>query len=180
MSEAGSAAEVAPRLVNPQLLLLADLEEQSAHTFAHRVAVYESRSPSRQSWAHASTSGTYPWTFARAMSRTSSTSTARSGTASSPFSTTAPHLPLCSFRAEPERWTSFLTRSAGRDIDLKTPSRPPAFCFVTFEQMRDAEEACRGRGCSRAFFTLPCALCFSISLIPPSAAETWLSQAEER
>mmetsp|Transcript_34297 Transcript_34297/g.78217 ORF Transcript_34297/g.78217 Transcript_34297/m.78217 type:complete len:303 (-) Transcript_34297:708-1616(-) len=32
-----------------------------------------------------------------------------------------------------------------RDIDLKTPSRPPAFCFVTFEQMRDAEEACRGR-----------------------------------
>lgn len=49
--------------------------------------------------------------------------------------------------ADPDRWTPCLTRRAAcRDIDLKTPSRPPAFCFVTFEQMRDAEEACRGRG----------------------------------
>ena len=35
--------------------------------------------------------------------------------------------------------------AGGRDIDLKVPSRPPAFCFVTFEQLRDAEDACRGR-----------------------------------
>mmetsp|Transcript_27345 Transcript_27345/g.53306 ORF Transcript_27345/g.53306 Transcript_27345/m.53306 type:complete len:257 (+) Transcript_27345:83-853(+) len=32
-----------------------------------------------------------------------------------------------------------------RDIDLKTPSRPPAFAFVTFESVMDAEDAIRGR-----------------------------------
>jgi len=32
-----------------------------------------------------------------------------------------------------------------RDIDLKTPSRPPAFAFVTFESTMDAEDAIRGR-----------------------------------
>ncbi|CAN0278379.1 unnamed protein product, partial [Discosporangium mesarthrocarpum] len=31
------------------------------------------------------------------------------------------------------------------DIDLKTPARPPAFGFVTFEDSRDAEEAVRAR-----------------------------------
>mmetsp|Transcript_16340 Transcript_16340/g.38941 ORF Transcript_16340/g.38941 Transcript_16340/m.38941 type:complete len:166 (+) Transcript_16340:713-1210(+) len=32
-----------------------------------------------------------------------------------------------------------------RDIDLKTPSRPPAFAFVSFENFNDAEDAIRGR-----------------------------------
>lgn len=31
------------------------------------------------------------------------------------------------------------------DIDLKTPARPPAFGFVTFQDPRDAEEAVRAR-----------------------------------
>ncbi len=33
-----------------------------------------------------------------------------------------------------------------RDIDLKTPARPPAFAFVSFESSYDAEDAIRGRG----------------------------------
>jgi hypothetical protein len=36
-----------------------------------------------------------------------------------------------------------------RDIDLKTPARPPAFAFVTFESHMDAEDAVRGRGKTR-------------------------------
>ncbi|KAK9841456.1 hypothetical protein WJX74_006119 [Apatococcus lobatus] len=32
-----------------------------------------------------------------------------------------------------------------RSIDLKTPPRPPAFCFLEFEDPRDAQEAVRGR-----------------------------------
>ena len=33
-----------------------------------------------------------------------------------------------------------------RDIELKTPARPPAFAFVSFERYEDAEAAIRGRG----------------------------------
>lgn len=32
-----------------------------------------------------------------------------------------------------------------RDIDLKTPARPPAFAFISFDDSRDAEDAVRGR-----------------------------------
>ena len=32
-----------------------------------------------------------------------------------------------------------------RDIDLKTPSRPPAYAFVSFDDSRDADDAIRGR-----------------------------------
>ena len=32
-----------------------------------------------------------------------------------------------------------------RDIELKTPSRPPAYAFVSFENTLDAEDAIRGR-----------------------------------
>eukprot|EP01038_Epipyxis_sp_PR26KG_P007650 gene7650-10412_t len=32
-----------------------------------------------------------------------------------------------------------------KDIDLKTPARPPAFAFITFDDSRDAEDAVRGR-----------------------------------
>lgn len=32
-----------------------------------------------------------------------------------------------------------------RDIDIKNPARPPAFAFVTFDDIRDAEDAVRGR-----------------------------------
>jgi arginine/serine-rich splicing factor 1/9 len=32
-----------------------------------------------------------------------------------------------------------------REIDVKTPARPPAFCFITFDDIRDAEDAVRGR-----------------------------------
>eukprot|EP00281_Chroomonas_sp_CCMP1168_P004184 CAMPEP_0206269430 /NCGR_PEP_ID=MMETSP0047_2-20121206/32281_1 /ASSEMBLY_ACC=CAM_ASM_000192 /TAXON_ID=195065 /ORGANISM="Chroomonas mesostigmatica_cf, Strain CCMP1168" /LENGTH=68 /DNA_ID=CAMNT_0053697905 /DNA_START=93 /DNA_END=296 /DNA_ORIENTATION=- len=32
-----------------------------------------------------------------------------------------------------------------KDVDLKAPSRPPAFAFVTFESVHDAEDAIRGR-----------------------------------
>ena len=32
------------------------------------------------------------------------------------------------------------------DIDLKSPSRPPAFAFVDFDDYRAAEDAVRGRG----------------------------------
>lgn len=31
------------------------------------------------------------------------------------------------------------------DIELKIPPRPPAYCFVEFENSRDAEDAIRGR-----------------------------------
>eukprot|EP00617_Octactis_speculum_P023920 CAMPEP_0185766048 /NCGR_PEP_ID=MMETSP1174-20130828/34896_1 /TAXON_ID=35687 /ORGANISM="Dictyocha speculum, Strain CCMP1381" /LENGTH=138 /DNA_ID=CAMNT_0028449535 /DNA_START=36 /DNA_END=449 /DNA_ORIENTATION=+ len=31
------------------------------------------------------------------------------------------------------------------DIHLKTPSRPPAFAFITFDDRRDADDAVRGR-----------------------------------
>ncbi len=33
-----------------------------------------------------------------------------------------------------------------RDIECKTPARPPAFAFVDFERYEDAEDAIRGRG----------------------------------
>jgi arginine/serine-rich splicing factor 1/9 len=33
-----------------------------------------------------------------------------------------------------------------RDIDLKNLARPPAFAFVSFERVEDAEDAIRGRG----------------------------------
>jgi arginine/serine-rich splicing factor 1/9 len=32
-----------------------------------------------------------------------------------------------------------------RDVDLKSPARPPAFAFVTFEHQQDAVDAVRGR-----------------------------------
>lgn len=32
-----------------------------------------------------------------------------------------------------------------RDIDIKNPSRPPAYAFVSFSDYRDAEDAVRGR-----------------------------------
>lgn len=32
-----------------------------------------------------------------------------------------------------------------RDVELKTPSRPPAYAFITFEDERDAEDAIRAR-----------------------------------
>lgn len=32
-----------------------------------------------------------------------------------------------------------------RDVELKTPSRPPAYAFITFEDDRDAEDAVRAR-----------------------------------
>jgi arginine/serine-rich splicing factor 1/9 len=31
------------------------------------------------------------------------------------------------------------------DIDLKLPPRPPGYCFIEFEDARDAEDAIRGR-----------------------------------
>lgn len=31
-----------------------------------------------------------------------------------------------------------------REIDLKTPHRPPAFAFITFDDHRDADDAIRG------------------------------------
>ncbi len=31
-----------------------------------------------------------------------------------------------------------------RDIDIKCPSRPPAFAFITFDHYRDAEDAIAG------------------------------------
>lgn len=36
-------------------------------------------------------------------------------------------------------------RSLRRDIELKTPSRPPAYAFISFEHELDAEDAIRGR-----------------------------------
>ena len=33
-----------------------------------------------------------------------------------------------------------------KDVDLKTPARPPAFAFVSFDRYEDAEDAIRGRG----------------------------------
>jgi len=32
-----------------------------------------------------------------------------------------------------------------REIDIKTPSRPPAFAFISFYDERDAYDAIRGR-----------------------------------
>lgn len=32
-----------------------------------------------------------------------------------------------------------------REIDLKAPARPPAFAFISFDDVRDAEDAVRGR-----------------------------------
>jgi len=31
------------------------------------------------------------------------------------------------------------------DIEIKRPSRPPAYCFVSFDHPRDAEDAIYGR-----------------------------------
>ena len=32
-----------------------------------------------------------------------------------------------------------------RDIDIKNPSRPPAFAFITYDDARDADDAIYGR-----------------------------------
>ena len=42
-------------------------------------------------------------------------------------------------------FNSFLRYGRIRDIDLKTPSRPPAYAFITYDDVRDAEDAIRAR-----------------------------------